>query len=206
MWVGVSVAAIPVARAQDASHEYRPQIVITSPRWHGAAMAVLEEQHLRTAELGPVERQHGITLLLPRSPLGIPSLEMRQVVSGAGLVEHRYIPTITQFVTLAPQLELRNRIRAEVRDVAGTWSRRYQERVTLLRALNVRGHDLQPYGHVAVSYDSRYSALTRREGAVGIRIPMMNGTSLDPFLVRQTDSRRAIPTIVGTGLTMRVIL
>lgn len=198
--------AAPAARAQEPSHEYRPQLVVTLPRWHGAGLSLLEEQHLRTAELGPVERQHGVTLLLPAGALGIPTVELRQVVSGAGLVEHRYIPTLTQIVPVATRLELRNRIRAELRDVAGNWSRRYQDRVTLLRTLTIDGHDMQPYGHVALSYDSRYSALTRREGALGVRIPLTNGASLDPFLMRQTDSRRAIPTIVATGLTMRVVL
>lgn len=203
-----SLAAVlaPVARAQAPAHEYRPQLVVTLPRFHGAGLSLLEEQHLRTAELGPVERQHGVTLLLPGFILGTPSLEMRQVVSGAGFVEHRYIPTLTQATPVAPRLELRNRVRAELRDLAGTWSRRYQDRVTLLRTVTVDGHDLLPYGHVALSYDSRYSALTRREGALGLRIPLANGTSVDPFVMRQTDSHRAVPTIVATGVTMRVIL
>ena len=54
--------------------------------------------------------------------------------------------------------------------------------------------------------DTATDMLDEWEGALGIRIPIANGTSLDPFLLRQTDSRRAIPTIVATGLTMRVIL
>lgn len=202
----LSAVAGRAARGQDPAHEYRPQIVLTSPRWHGVAIAVLEEQHLHAADLGPAERQHGVTLLPPGTILGAGSVELRQIVSGAGLVERRYIPTLTQSLPLAPRSELRNRIRAEFRDVAGTWSRRYQDRVTVLRTLTVDGHDLQPYAHAALSYDSRYSALTRREGALGIRIPLVNGASLDPFLLRQTDSRRTIPTIVATGLTMRVVL
>ena len=204
--VVLSAAAAPAARAQEPSHEYRPELIVTLPRFHGAGLSVLEEQHLRTDAYTPVERQHGVTVLLPASPLGTPSLEMRQVVSGAGLVEHRYIPTLVQRLTLAGGLELRSRMRAELRDIAGTWSRRYQERVVLQRTVTVSGHDMQPYGHLDASYDSRYSALTRREAALGIRIPVMDGTSLDPFLMRQTDSHRAIPTIVATGLIMRVVL
>lgn len=114
------------------------------PRWHGAALGLVEEQHLRMAGLGAAERQHGAILFAPATRIGVPSLELRQVVNGSGLVEHRYIPTLTVATSLAPQLEMRNRIRVELRDIAGTWSQRYQERLTLIETLAVRRQELQP--------------------------------------------------------------
>jgi hypothetical protein len=200
------LCAAHVTRAQAPSHEYRPQIVVALPRWHGVALALMTEQHLETAGLGPVERQQGVSLLGPGLELGSASVELRQVVSGAGLVEHRYIPTVNLTSALGPRFELRDRARVEVRDIAGSWSRRYQNRLILTRIVSPTGRKLLPYGYVELSYDSRYDALARREGGLGIRIPLAGGTSLDPFLMRQTDSHRAVPTIVATGLTMRVML
>jgi hypothetical protein len=206
-WLAVLwICAAQAARAQAPSHEYRPQVVVTLPRWHGTALALMTEQHLETAGLGPVERHQGVFLLGPGLEFGSASLELRQVVAGTGVVEHRYIPTVNLTTALTPRLELRDRLRVEVRDIAGTWSRRYQNRLTLTRIVSAAGWKLLPYGYADVSYDSRYDALTRREGGFGIRIPLAGGASLDPFLMRQTDNHRAVPTIVATGLTMRVVL
>jgi hypothetical protein len=93
-----------------------------------------------------------------------------------------------------------------VRDIAGTWSHRYQERLSLARRIVIDGRALQPYGLADLSYDSRYRAITRREGTLGIRIPLGRGVSIDPFVMRQTDSRRSTPTVVATGLTTSVVL
>jgi hypothetical protein len=200
------LCALHVARAQGTSHEYRPQLLVTLPRWHGAAIALMTEQHFETAALGPVERQQGVFLLGPGLEFGSASLELRQVTTGTGVVEHRYIPTVNLTTALGPRLELRDRVRVELRDIAGAWSRRYQNRLILTRAVSTAGRKLLPYGYADLSYDSRYDALTRREGGVGIRIPLAGGTSLDPFVMRQTDRQRAVPTIVATGLIMRVVL
>jgi hypothetical protein len=194
------------ARGQAPSHEYRPELIITLPRWHGAALALLEEQHLHTTGLDAVERQHGVILSAPRVSAGVASLELRQVVAGSGLVEHRYVPSFSSTLVLAPRVELRNRVHVELRDIAGTWSQRYQERVTLARTLTVGHTTMQPYGHLALSYDSRYATISRREVALGFRLPLADRQVLEPFLLRQTDTRRPVPTIVATGLTMRVAL
>jgi hypothetical protein len=200
------LCAAHASRAQAPAHEYRPQVVVTLPRWHGGALALMIEQHLATDGLGPVERHQGIFLLGPGLEFGNASLELRQVVSGAGVVEHRYIPTVNLTTALGPRFELRDRVRIEVRDIAGSWSRRYQNRLTLTRIVSASGRKLLPYGYFDLSYDSRYDALTRREVGLGIRIPLAGGASLDPFVMRQTDRHRPVPTVVATGLAMRVVL
>jgi hypothetical protein len=200
------LCAAYAAHGQAPSHEYRPQLVVTLPRWHGVAVGFMTEQHLETAGLGPVERHQGIILFGPGLEFASALVELRQVVTGAGLVEHRYIPTVNLTAALGSRLELRDRARVELRALPGGWSHRYQDRVTLSGPVGAAGRKLMPYGYAEISYDSRYDALTRREGGLGVRVPLVGGTSVDSFLMRQTDNRRAVPTVVATGIIMRVVL
>lgn len=201
------LALAQTARGQAPSYEYRPQLILSLPDWHGAGLSLVEEQHLQTSQLEPVERQHGVVLALPGWGANALSVDMRHVVSGAGLVEHRYAPALTTSRPLhASGAVLRNRLRVELRDINGIWSQRYQERVTIERPVVMLGQPVQPYGYGNLSYDTRFSTFARREGGFGVRVPLADGTSLDPFVMRETDTRRAIPTTVAMGLTLRVAL
>lgn len=193
------------AGAQAPSHEYRPGIVLALPHWRGAELAVVEDQHLSMSGLEPVERQHGVVLAFPARGGNVFAVDVRHVVMGTGLLEHRYTPILTSSTPIfSPGTVIRSRLRAEMRDIAGRWSERYQERVTLERRVERLGQALQPYGYGSLSYDTRFSTFARREAGVGVRVPVASGTTLDPFLLRETDTRRAIPTTVAAGLTLRV--
>jgi hypothetical protein len=48
--------------------------------------------------------------------------------------------------------------------------------------------------------------LNRREYAAGVRIPLGYGVNVDSFLMRQTDTRRAVDALVAVGMIVRVAL
>jgi hypothetical protein len=202
----VLLAALSTAAsAQSAIHEYRPEVVITSPRVHGFGGQFLYEQHLETETLAPNERIIGVGIVVPPFHGLRGALEVRQVQMPT-VLEHRYIPTIFTTVPLAAGFELRSRTRVEVRDINGTWSQRWQDRSAFGHDVDVAGVPVFAYGQFDLSYDSRFSTLNRIDKAVGARVPLFAGTSLDTFFARQDDTRRTPRILYATGAILRVVL
>ena len=191
---------------QTVIHEFRGEIVVTTPRIDGFGASLLVEQHLETDDLAPNERILGFGLVSPTFHRVSAALETRQVTMRNGLVEHRYIPTIYANAPLLAGFELHDRARVEVRDIARVWSRRYQNRSQLGHDVDVGSRAVWPYIELSLSYDTRYSELNRRDGTVGVRIPIARGTSIDPFLTRQSDTRRAPMLLVAGGAILRIAL
>ena len=104
-------------------HQYRPEIIVTIPKFHGVVAQALVEQHLQTRDLAPDERIFGIGLTSPAFLHVRAGFEARQVQTPSAY-EHRYIPTVYATTPLAARFESRNRTRVELRDVAGAWSQR----------------------------------------------------------------------------------
>jgi hypothetical protein len=196
----------PVLAAQDALHEYRPEIIVTLPRWHGVGVTVMDEQHIATGDLVPTERQQGMGVVSPPFAHGSFGVELRQVTMANGVVEHRWQPQANLIGELGAGLELRNRARVELRDIAGQWSRRYQNRAAVHYPVRAAGRTLSPYIYYDLSYDTRYAVLNRREYAAGMRVPFGYGLNVDSFLMRQTDTRRAVDVLVAFGMILRVAL
>ncbi len=193
------------AHAQASLREYRPELIVTLPRWHGVGVTLLEEQHLATRALARTEELRGLGLVSPAFTHGSVGVEMRQVRLGSGAFEHRWIPTVTLRTELG-LLELRDRARVELRDLDGAWSRRYQNRLTLTHHMATHRLVLDPYLYHDLSWDSRVRVLNRREAGIGVRVPLARGTSVDPFVMRQTDTRRTPEALVALGLIVRVAL
>jgi hypothetical protein len=200
------VLLAPALAAQDAVHEYRPEIIITLPRWHGVGVTVIDEQHVATGDLAPTERQQGVGVVSPPFAHGSFGVDLRQVTMASGIVEHRWQPQTNLIVELGAGLELRNRTRVELRDIAGQWSRRYQNRAAVHYPVLAGGRTVSPYVYYDLSYDTRFDVLNRREYAAGLRIPLGHGMNVDSFLMRQTDTRRAVDALVALGMILRVAL
>ncbi len=197
-------AGVPV-RAQTALHEFRPELIMTSPRAWGVGVQLLIEQHLATETFAVNERIQGLGLLSP-GPLGTRlALEARQV-SQPAITEHRYIPTVFSTIPLNGGFELRNRTRVEIRDIDRQWSRRWQDRTAVGRDVDILGQPVFTYGQIDLSYDSRYSTLNRIDKSVGVRVPLVPGTSIDTFFTRQDDTRRMTRVLYATGALLRVAL
>ncbi|CAN5401725.1 hypothetical protein BH09GEM1_BH09GEM1_34670 [soil metagenome] len=196
---------VAAAQAQDAIREYRPEIVVTSPRFSGIAAQLLVEQHLQMRDLAPHERIFGLGLNTSTFLHVRAGLEARQVLTPAAL-EHRYIPTVYSTTPLGADFESRNRTRLELRDIAGVWSQRWQHRSAIGRDVDIAGHDIFAYGQFDLSYDSRFRTLNRTEKSFGVRVPITPTASIDTFFTHQDDTRRSPHTILIGGAVMRVAL
>jgi hypothetical protein len=192
--------------AQNPSHEYRPQLQVLSPYWHDVALTLVAEERVATNEFGHKEIHQAIGLAA--RPIGNTSaaLELRQVRQANGTIEHHWIPTLTVAVPVGLGFELQERVRVDLRDVAGSWSRRWQSRARLQHPVAFADRTFTPFLFHDLSYDTRYGALTRRQVAAGVRIPLAHGTSMDPYLMRQTDDRRVPVELIVAGMILRVAL
>jgi hypothetical protein len=202
------LTAFGTGRAQDAAHEYRPEIAVTLPRLYGFGLQLLVEQHLATSDLAPNERTQGVGLVTPTlyAPLTARFvMEVRQVIMPT-VTEHRYIPTVLTAAPLGAGFELRNRTRVEVRNINRAISERWQDRSAVGHDVDVFGWPVWTYGQVDFSYDSRFSTINRTEQQGGARFPIAPGASIDLFFLRQNDTRRTVPLIYATGAVIRVVL
>lgn len=193
------------ALAQGAVREYRPEIIVTSPRVHGIGAQLLVEQHLAMGDLAPNERIIGVGLVSPVVLHVRAALEARQVMQPS-VLEHRYIPTIFSTVPLRGGFEARNRTRVEIRDVDRSWSRRWQHRSAIGHDVGIAGAGAFPYAKFDLSYDSRYRTLNRTDKTVGVRVPVTGAASIDTFFTRQDDTRRTVRTLFAGGALLRIAL
>ncbi|MEP6989494.1 MAG: hypothetical protein ABJA80_01085 [bacterium] len=188
-----------------AIHEYRPELVVTLPRVAGVGVTLLIEQHLGMGDFAPNERILGVGVVSPPYHRVSVAMEARQVLTG-GVMEHRFLPIVNSSAALPGGFEVRNRTRVELRDVVGAWSRRYQTRTALGHEVEALGRPLFPYVQLDFSYDSRFDQLNRREQTAGVRVPLWRGASVDPYVSRQSDTRRAQFLLFAAGAIMRVAL
>jgi hypothetical protein len=191
--------------AQDAIREYRPELVLTGPRYFGIALQALVEQHLQMRDLAPNERTLGVGLNTSTFMHVRAGFEARQILTPTAF-EHRYIPTIYSTTPLGAGFESRNRTRVEIRDISGAWSHRWQQRSAIGRDVAIAGFEVFPYGQFDLSYDSRFSTLNRTEKSFGVRVPITATSSIDTFFTHQDDTRRTPHTILIGGAIMRVAL
>jgi hypothetical protein len=124
----------------------------------------------------------------------------------SGAVEHRYIPTLYANAALPKGMELRNRLRFEMRVVDGVWSRRYTNRSIVGHEVFLGGRPAFPYGQADFGYDSRFDRINKRDFSVGVRVPITPKSSIDPFVTRSNDINRAPRVGVTAGLILRVAL
>ena len=198
-------AASPCVFAQSVIHEYRPEIAVTSPRVGGFGLTLLFEQHLEVETLSPNERILGFGVVSPAFHHVSVAFETRQVQLNGNL-EHRYLPILYSTLPLPGGFEIRDRARIEVRDINRVWSRRYQNRAAFGHLIDVGGRELFPYVQLELSYDSRFSELNRRDSAIGVRIPLGAGVSVDTYVDRQSDTRRTPFLLIAGSAIVRVAL
>ena len=196
----------PSSSAQSTIHEYRPEIIVTLPRVHGFGLTMLLDEHLAMSDIAPNEVQLGMGVVTPQFHRASAAFEVRRVKMINGTFEHRYIPTLYANVRLPHGFELRDRVRLELRDIAGTWSRRYLNRSAFGHELTAGDRALFPYAQFDFSYDTRFGRLNRREQTVGLRVPLSRGTSIDPFFTRQSDTNRTPLLLLAAGVIVRMAL
>lgn len=200
----VGTGAVTVG-AQAAIREYRPSVIIMSPRVAGVGGQILVEQHLAMGSLAPNERILGIGASSPVFLHLRAAFEARQVMQRT-VLEHRYMPAVLFTVPLGRGFEARNRTRIEIRDVDRVWSRRWQERSTIGRDVAIAGSEVFTYAQFDLSYDSRFSTLNRFQKTLGFRVPVNGAASIDTFFTRQDDTRRSPHVLFAGGAQLRIAL
>lgn len=193
-------------RAQAKLREYRPEIILTLPRVRGFGMTLLLDERLAMDDLAPNEIILGVGFVTPQVRRMSGAVEIRQVKLISGVVEHRYIPTFYANAPLPLGLELRNRLRFEMRVASGVWSHRYTNRSTVGHEVEVGGHHAFPYGQIDLGYDSRYDRLNKRDLSLGVRVPITKKSSIDPFVTRSIDINRTPRMGFTAGAILRVAL
>lgn len=193
-------------RAQAKLREYRPEVILTLPRVHGFGMTLLLDERLAMSDLAPNEIIFGVGFVTPQRHRMYGAVEIRHVKLISGVVEHRYIPTFYANANLPLGMELRNRLRLEMRAVNGVWSHRYLNRAVVGHEVELGGHAAFPYGQIDVGYDSRFDRLNKRDLSVGVRVPITLKSSIDPFVTRSVDLNRTPRVGVTAGAILRVAL
>jgi hypothetical protein len=198
-------SALPM-RAQVKLREYRPEVILTLPRVRGFGMTLLLDERLAMDNLAPNEIILGVGFVTPQVHRMSGAVEIRQVKLISGVVEHRYIPTFYANAPLPLGMELRNRLRFEMRVANGVWSRRYTNRSTVGHDVDVGGYHAFPYGQLDLGYDSRYDRINKRDLSVGVRMPITTKSSIDPFFTRSIDINRTPRVGYTAGAILRVAL
>ena len=199
----------PIARsavAQSAAAEIWPEIdVYWTPAEHQRSFLELSasterEGSKREATIGLYQDY----LMLPRGYLRA-GYRFTFSTRDASYRESRAVLEATYGVGAPFALRLVNRLRPELRWVNGGYSYRVRERVHLQRlAGQPTGRAWSPYGTFEVYYDSRFDALARIAGRVGMEVRLRRPMSLDVFLARQNNSRpeRTYVNALGTVLKL----
>lgn len=196
-----------ICSAQGEFHEYRTEVVITSPRVHGFGALFVLDERLAMADLAPNEVNVGGGVISPQYRHVSAAVEIRHVKTLNGRVEVRYVPTLYFNIPLPAGFELRDRNRFEIRDIEGTWSRRYVNRTAVGHDVWVAGHSYWPYAQSDTYLDVRSHDVTRFDATGGVRTTVLHsGTSVDFFAAHGNDRTRTPHTGITAGMVLRVQL
>lgn len=192
--------------AQDSYRELRAEVVVTLPRIHGYGVLFVIDDRFEMRTLAQREAIAGTGVISPQFHGMSGAVEIRQVRSNAGAMEHRYVPTFYFNLPLPGGFELRDRNRYEIRDIEGAWSHRYVNRTAIGRAVAIAHHAVFPYVQSDFYLDSRRAGVSRLDGTGGIRTQLGTHVSIDNFLAHITDWTKTPRNGLSLGTTVRVQL
>jgi hypothetical protein len=102
--------------------------------------------------------------------------------------EHRGLLELTMRHGLTNEFYLSHRIGFDYRDLSGKSSQRYRYRLDLERELAVAKTVVVPYARAEFSYDTRYSAWSRRSYQLGSEIDISKVWRIEPYYAIDLDS------------------
>ncbi len=103
--------------------------------------------------------------------------------------EHRFFLDFTARVPLTKGFVLSDRNRIEFRRINGIESHRYRNKLQLERSFSIGDRKLTPYLSDEVFYDDRFHIWNRNRIYAGVRVPLNQHLSLDPYFLEQFDVR-----------------
>jgi len=103
--------------------------------------------------------------------------------------EHRFFLDFTARAPLKHGFILSDRSRIELRRIDGVESHRYRNKLQLERSFSIDDHKLTPYISDEVFYDDRFHIWNRNRIYAGVRVPLSQHLTLDPYFLEQFDVR-----------------
>lgn len=119
--------------------------------------------------------------------------------------ENRIIVESTARYPLPANIVFTDRNRGEFRFIRGQpFSMRYRTRPWVERDFRVGRFVFTPYLYDEVAYDTRYGAWNRNRYAIGLQIPAGPHLVLEPYLLRQHDTRATPKYVNAIGFTFNL--
>lgn len=103
--------------------------------------------------------------------------------------EHRFFLDFTARAPLTKGFVLSDRNRIEFRRINGIESHRYRNKLQLERSFSIGDRKLTPYLSDEVFYDDRFHIWNRNRIYAGVRVPLNQHLTLDPYFLEQFDVR-----------------
>jgi Protein of unknown function (DUF2490) len=216
----LAAVALPGA-AQDARQEFRPELDLYVS-W-GERVRFLFRDALQLVPQGNSESSFLSAIDFALRPLFRRELRRRDDVFRRRFVtfragyqyttslnsdtssENRGIAELTTRYPLGGGIVLVDRNRGDFRFVKGQpFSSRYRNRLWVERDLKVERIVLTPYVYDEIFYDTRYDAWTTNRGAAGVQIAVAAHVVLEPYFMRQRDSRSSPPTVHNLGFKVNL--
>jgi hypothetical protein len=207
----LAAAALP-AGAQETRQEFRPEIDFYIQQgermriqFRGALQQAVNESFSNGTFLGAVE--FALRPLFRRELRHQQDVFRRRYVTfRAGYQyrtsspENRAIGELTARYPLPGAIVLVDRNRGDFRFVKGqAYSSRYRNRLWVERDFKLR-RVLTPYLFAEVFYDTRFDAWTTRRFALGLQAPVGSKLVVEPYLMRQENSRSTPRRTEAVGL------
>ena len=121
-------------------------------------------------------------------------------------IEHRWIFDFNYNWTFDEATKLTNRIRTDLRDVAGDDSYRIRDRLKLEHEMRLGRQAVTPYGDIEAFYDSRYDTVSRYKLEIGATTPLSKDIEVDLYVGRQRDTQPSDKYTNGVGITLSLHL
>ena len=105
-----------------------------------------------------------------------------------GSDEHRGVVEVTSRCPLTHGLQVSDRSRVDLRDIDGTFSWRYRNRLTVEREFSAGRFRFGPYARGEIYYDSRFDKVSRTALIAGSSFPITRHFEVEGYFEHQNDS------------------
>jgi len=118
--------------------------------------------------------------------------------------ENRFFFDVTMRLPLRAGFAVSDRNRGEARNIDGTFSQRYRNRLQVERAFSIHDHRFTPYVSSEAYYDRRFHDWVRWQHFIGVRVPVHQHVTLDSYYLKQNDARSRPGYLQVLGMSVRL--
>jgi hypothetical protein len=121
-------------------------------------------------------------------------------------IERRWVLDFNYHWKLDEATTLTNRVRTDLRDIAGDSSYRFRDRLKLEHETHLGRQAVNPYGNLEAYYDTRYDTVSRYRLEFGATTPLSKDIEVDLYVGRQRDTQPIDKYSNGIGVTLSLYL